>query len=307
MNSIVLTDYKSIARTIDMCERFNAKINEEIAYIIVDNSAEECGRKYLEDNGIEYSESIFRDKKVYLFSKNGIDYVLIDSNVNSGYAIGNNLGAGYAGEKFNSEYYIFSNSDLAFPEDLDLSVITKTLHENANVGIIGPNVLYKGRSRQNPKMFRGIWAQMIAGDFNSRWFHCKYNDRFGTLVPDSVEGKADWVMGCFMIVSAAKFDEVGGFDEHTFLYGEEMILSRRMLAKGYINYYQPALTIIHDHSGVDNYKMRKMLHKSLKYYYRKYVHTNIFLLLLSDISFYITEFGYFLYHDLIKVKLLKKS
>ena len=307
MNSIVLTDYKSIARTVDMCERFNARINEEIAYIIVDNSAEECGRKYLADNGIEYSESLFREKKVYLFERNGIDYVLIDSNANSGYVAGNNLGAGYAREKYNSEYYIFSNSDLAFPEELDLSLITKTLRGNENVGIIGPDISYKGRSRQNPKVFRGIWAQMIAGDFNSRWFHCKYNDKLTTLAPDHKEGQTDWVMGCFMIVSADKFDELGGFDEHTFLYGEEMILSRRMLEKGYITYYLPSLKIIHDHSGVDNYKLRKVLHKSLKYYYRRYVHTNIFLLLLSDISFYITEFGYFLYHDLIKVKLLKKS
>ena len=290
-----------------MCERFNAKINEEIAYIIVDNSAEECGRKYLEDNGIAFSNSEFKGKKVYLFAHNGIDYVLIDNACNAGYAIGNNVGAGYAREYFQSEYYIFSNSDLDFTEDLDLSVITKTLRENENVGIIGPNVLYKGKTRQNPKMFRGIWAQMIAGDFNSRWFHCRFNDRLNTLVQDPKEGKNDWVMGCFMIVSAEKFDEVGGFDEHTFLYGEEMILSRRMLEKGYITYYQPAITIIHDHTGADNYKMRRIMHKSLKYYYRRYVHTNIFAILLADMSFYITEAGYYLYHDLLKVRILKKS
>ncbi len=307
MNSIVLTDYKSIGRTIEMCERFSAKINEEIAYIIVDNSAEEAGRKYLEDNGITFSQSEYKGKKVYLFNVRGIDFSMIDNDCNAGYAIGNNVGAGYAKEMFQSEYYIFSNSDLDFPEDIDLSVISKTLRDNPDVGIIGPNVLYKGKSRQNPKMFRGIWAQMIAGYYNSRWFHCRFNDKLNTLVLDPKEGENDWVMGCFMIVSASKFEAVGGFDEHTFLYGEEMILSRRMLEKGCITYYQPAITIIHDHTGADNYKMRKIMHKSLKYYYRKYVHTNIFLIFLADLSFGITEAGYFVYHDLIKVKLLKKS
>lgn len=290
-----------------MCERFNAKINEEVAYIIVDNSACEFGKKYLEDNSIEYSEDQYGIKKVYLFSKNGIDYVLIDNNANAGYAAGNNTGAGYAKEKYQSEFYVFSNSDLDFPYEFDLSLISKTFREHEDAGIIGPNVLYKGKSRQNPRKFRGIWSQMIAGDFNSRWFHCRWNDKLNSLDPDPKEGRTDWVTGCFMIVSAEKFELAGGFDEHTFLYGEEMILSRRMLEKGFITYYLPSLTLIHDHSGVDNYKLRKVMHRSLKYYYRKYAHTNVFLILLSDISFYVSEFGYFVYHDLIKVKLLKKS
>ena len=307
MNSIVLTDYKNIGRTIDMCERFNAKINDEIAYIIVDNSAEEFGRKYLLDNGIGFTESLFGSKKVYRFERNGISYDLIDNNENSGYAKGNNVGAGYAKEKYDSEFYIFSNSDLDFPYEFDLKLISETFRTHGDAGIIGPNVLYKGKSRQNPRKFRGIWSQMIAGDFNSRWFHCRFNDRLNSLDPDPREGKTDWVTGCFMIVSAAKFAEIGGFDEYTFLYAEEMIISRRMLEKGYITYYLPAITIIHDHSGVDNYKLRKVLHKSMKYYYRKYAHTNAFLTFISDIAFYVSEFGYFLYHDILKVKILKKG
>ena len=236
MNSIILTDYKNVGRTIDMCIGFNAKINDAIAYIIVDNSAEEFGRKYLEKNGISFNESAFNEKKVYTFVYNGVDFVLIDNNANSGYARGNNVGAAYAREVFKSEFYIFSNSDLLFPYEFDLKLIGRMFSEHPDIGIIGPNVLYKGESSQNPKKFMGIWSQMIAGDFNSRWFHCKFNDKLNCLDKDAKEGRTDWVTGCFIIISADKFHEVGGFDEYTFLYGEEKIISRRMLAKGYITY-----------------------------------------------------------------------
>ena len=49
MNSIILTDYKSIGRILDMCDIFQNRINDKLAYIIVDNSAEEYDKKYLED------------------------------------------------------------------------------------------------------------------------------------------------------------------------------------------------------------------------------------------------------------------
>ena len=243
MNSIILTDYKNIARTLDMCKRFDAKINETIAYIIVDNSAEESCRKYLEINGISYVAGTFGEKKTYEFEYEGIPFTVVDNDGNKGYAIGNNVGAAYAREKFNSRFYIFSNSDLDFPYETDLGLITKAIDEHPEIGIIGPNVLYMGQNRQNPRHFRGIWSQMIAGDFNSRWFHCKFNDKLNCLDQDPKEGKTDWVTGCFLIAAADKFHEVEGFDENTFLYAEEMIISRRMLNKGYITYYLPGMTI----------------------------------------------------------------
>ena len=307
MNAIILTDYKSVGRTLGMCVKFNSKINDEIAYIIVDNSAEEFGRKHLENNSIPYTTDSFGEKKVYFFNFEGIDFVMIDNNANAGYARGNNVGAKYAREVYKSEFYIFSNSDLAFPYEIDLSLITKTLREHPDVGIIGPDILYKGESKQNPRKFMGIGSQMILGDFNSRWFHCKYNYKYNCLVDNAEEGKTDWAHGCFIIIAADKFHEVGGFDEYTFLYSEEKIISRRMQSKGYCTYYLPSITLIHDHSGVDNYKLRKVLHKSMRYYYKTYEKTNWFLLLVSDAAFYISEFGYYLYHDLLKVKILKKG
>lgn len=307
MNSIILTDYKNVKRTLDMCVSFESRINDKIAYIIVDNSAESCGKNFLLDNSIAFSESVFCDKAVYAFSYENIVVTIIDNDGNFGYAIGNNIGAKYASEYYQSDFYIFSNSDLEFPYDIDLSLISDLINNQSNVGVIGPDVQYKGLYRQNPRLFRGITSQMIVGDFNSRWFHGKFNNKLNSLDKNPNEGKTDWVTGCFMIVSAQKFDAVGGFDENTFLYGEEMIISRRMLNNGYITYYLPRISIIHNHQGVDNRNMRKILHKSLKYYYKTYEGANILLIVLSDISFAITEFGYFIYHDLIKVKLFKRG
>ena len=299
MNALILTDYKTIEKSLNICYQFALKANDIVANIIVDNSDEHLGYKYILQKKLTFQKETFLKKDVYVFKYCGLDLVLIDNNCNAGYAKGNNLGASYAKKYYESQYYIFSNNDLDFLEEIDLKSIEVLFKKYDEIGIIGTNVLYKGLSRQNPRINRSIISQMILGDFNNR-FHCKFNRYLNSLDQNPKEGKTGWVTGCFIIVNAEKFSEIGGFDEKTFLYAEEMIISKKMEKKGYITYYYPKITIIHNHQGVDSRKMRVILHNSMKYYYREYEKVNVGLIIGADISFLITEVGYFIYHDIFK-------
>ena len=78
-----------------------------------------------------------------------------------------------------------------------------------------------------------------------------------------------------MLCDAYKFEKAGKFDEKTFLYAEELILSERMKKKGYKTYYESGATIIHEggFTTKKNYiplrKLKQRLESEL-YYYKEY-------------------------------------
>jgi len=61
----------------------------------------------------------------------------------------------------------------------------------------------------------------------------------------NTDHQVDVLAGAFMMVRRKVLDEVGGFDETFFMYGEDVDLSYRIQKSGYKNYYFAGTTIIH--------------------------------------------------------------
>jgi GT2 family glycosyltransferase len=59
----------------------------------------------------------------------------------------------------------------------------------------------------------------------------------------------DWLTAAFMLIRREAFDDVGGFDEHQWLYGEDLDLGWRLAQKGWHSRYEPAATVRHEHSA----------------------------------------------------------
>ncbi len=57
--------------------------------------------------------------------------------------------------------------------------------------------------------------------------------------------ETSWVSGAATLFRRAAFEEVGGFDPHIFLYGEDVDLSWRLRAKGWRLTYQPKCAVVH--------------------------------------------------------------
>jgi N-acetylglucosaminyl-diphospho-decaprenol L-rhamnosyltransferase len=60
---------------------------------------------------------------------------------------------------------------------------------------------------------------------------------------ESVE--ADWMLGGFLLIRRAAFDEVGGFDEGFRMYGEEIDFCYRLAKAGWERWYVPAAVVRH--------------------------------------------------------------
>jgi N-acetylglucosaminyl-diphospho-decaprenol L-rhamnosyltransferase len=83
----------------------------------------------------------------------------------------------------------------------------------------------------------------------------------------------DWVTGAFMMIRREVFIELGGFDEHFFMYWEDADLCRRALARGWKTMYQPEAAVVHHTGRASRYAPFRSLvafHHSVFHYYWKH-------------------------------------
>jgi GT2 family glycosyltransferase len=261
--------------------------------VIIDNGLMREGHQFLLHEGIPFCSCTLYQLPVYRFNYSRCDIALVESNENGGYAKGNNLGAKVSDCIFNNEYYIFSNNDIIFHDSLNFDFMKVVIEENSEIAIIGPNILSMDGNPQNPRMKRGFISQVLLWDFNILLLKGKLT-RFVWNLDYTKEGKfTGWVSGSFMFVKRYPFIKVGGFDENTFLYAEEMILSEKLRNIGFKTYYYPCISLIHRHKGTNTFNLRKISHISKRYYYKYYENTNEILCILSDVAFYLIESIYF--------------
>ena len=99
-----------------------------------------------------------------------------------------------------------------------------------------------------------------------------------------------WVSGCFFVTRAEVFESVNGFDENTFLYAEEMILSERYARRKYKVFFDNDFTIIHE-GGATVRKTKTPLDimeikfNSLCYYHKIYRNTSCFIINVAESNF----------------------
>lgn len=303
MIGLIITDYNSMQDTMKYIQRVvksRCFCKEQTAIVVVNNSLENATKNYLD--GIEY---FYETEKVlgyrtYIFRVEDYIVRIVDSNSNSGYAGGNNVGARICdylyGDKL--DIIIFSNNDIYFSDRFNLSNIINIFNNNADIGIVGTRVLSENGADQNPRKDMSFVTQMILWDINIMLFRGILNKFVWNLDTTAKSSKkTGWVSGSFMFVRNDIFKKVGGFDTETFLYCEEMILSQKFRMEGYDTYYDIQDFIIHKHKGSNpTKKQREWNHESKKYYYGKYKGVPKIGLKISDLIFKIVEFVYGIRH-----------
>lgn len=267
---VVVVDYKSSDRTIEYVNTELSKISTEVRIVIVNNSctdetnaslAKGCGGKIVDSQmNIESDDRVF----------------IIGAEENLGYARGNNVGARFLSRHFGIRYILFSNNDLRFIDEDVVEQLIGTLVRHENAGAVGPRVVDPQGSDQSPKKEMNIWQRIVVSA--GCWPFLGLFFRKGFLsdtLQNAPFGQYYTVMGCFFIVEANTFAAVEGFDEGTFLYAEETILSERMKGHGKRIYYNPAAEVVHEHGQVVSKHMMGMQSMRLRlesefYYYKKY-------------------------------------
>lgn len=301
MYSLIVVDYNCLNKTIEYieCCRQTLDVTCSSHMVVVENGIVENALKLLTLQFGEYQikEISGITSKIYFFSREGLELCYCSAGSNLGYAKGNNLGVKIAAATWSDPYYIISNNDLIFEKTMDISIVNQLFEKKPEIGVIGPCVVTPEGVLQSPRRWKSPFAALISdywiGVFGSLFgsqLRAKLCNRVSDTLVNADSGKCDWVSGCFVFIRADSFYRAGMFDESTFLYAEELILSKRMEAIGCSIYYCKELEVIHKHgqttkSALDTLKMTEIDFYAKHYFFKTYMHTNCVLLMVSKLSF----------------------
>lgn len=315
--TLIIVDYNTINETIqylDRCQNF-FKRNKPQHIMIIENGSNEGVIEHITKLfGEPYIEYCFdKQYEVYHFKSLDRDICYCNAGENLGYAKGNNLGAKISRVIWNDKYYIISNNDIYFEKEFEWKIVEDIFTKNKFIGIVGPKVVTPEGVIQSPQRwvspFKRLivyyWFRWISAFFNENKkssFLLKYCNDVDTK---AISGNCAWVSGCFMILYAEAFHKVGLFDENTFLYAEEMILSRRMEKYNYSVYYCDEVEVIHRHAAttkksISIMQSREFDFRSVLYYYEKYCNTSKLLIIFAKINFNLYKIFFNIYHLFVK-------
>ncbi|MCC6288640.1 MAG: glycosyltransferase family 2 protein [Chitinophagaceae bacterium] len=271
--SIIIVNYKSEKKTISFIKTELSKIKLPNRIVVVNNSANaESDRTLAKQLDAQLISNI---------SSNNVDETkncfVISEKENLGFARGNNLGADFVHKNFRSKYLIFSNNDLRFITESTVEMLVEKL-ENLpeKFAGIGPAVIGLDNKHQSPiiylsffkKWFLGLWVTPFLNERQKLWIYKIDRSNFR-------EGQYYSLMGSFFMLKSDDFFACDKFDPNTFLYGEEVILSERLMRVNKYFYYYPNCKILHEHSQtITNYfssiAKTKMQFDNDVYYFRTY-------------------------------------
>ncbi|MDD4781694.1 MAG: glycosyltransferase family 2 protein [Tissierellia bacterium] len=289
-----MVNYKSIDETIDYCMKELGKIQEDYVLVIVNNSSDEYSNskisKTLDCTIIQCKESEI-EQNVNCESNR----FLLSFKENLGYAKGNNRGINFLIKNFPGiEYFLITNNDIKLLNKNIIDSLIKDLESDENIGMIGPKIIGIDGKDQSPHRKLSFNQLMIYPKlFYPFWLLLYKLKLIKTEVIENAEnGYYYRIMGSFMILKKESFILSGGFDENTFLYAEELILSDRMRKKGYGTYFQPIVSILHNHGNVtkktlEREKQMEIYNNSMIYYFRTYRNTSSLAIKLFHFSYYI--------------------
>lgn len=261
--------------------------------IIVDNGSEDRG--YLNTilksiNSIEF-KVINEGNCLNLKGNDENQYNLILLDKNYGYAKGNNIGL-KLGFNLGYKYLVVANNDVVLEAPV-IETLKNDLIKNSKLAIVGPRVLSTFGKDQSPTMKVVMFDHFLYKIFfpilypiNKIWKHLylKRRIKYKLSYPYTI-------MGCFFICDINKLKKVNYFDENTFLYFEENILSEKIYSMNWKVGFNSSVFIRHLHgtstAELIPEKLQKIYLDSLIYYSQNYLGFNKFKIKLLRFSYFI--------------------
>ena len=213
------------------------------------------------------------DKSVDMVQKQFPSTRLIANIENLGYGKANNQAAKLA----KGRYLCILNPDTIVSQNTFEQFIE--LHEsNPNLGISGPQLIdgtgqfLRESKRGLPTIQAAVFKSLGLFKLSPSLFGQYYNLR----LPQNQSGKTDVLVGAFMFLRKRLYDQLAGFDENFFMYGEDIDISHRSLKLGLTNFYLSEAKVIHfkGESTPKNKAYEKRFFNAMSYYYNKNFYHN---------------------------------
>jgi GT2 family glycosyltransferase len=197
----------------------------------------------------------------------------IQSEENLGFARANNLGAQHA----TGEILLFLNPDTIILDHAILKMV-KRFQSVPEAGILGCSILNADRTLQTSAIqsFPSILNQVLDAEILRNRFPQSPLWGIAALYQSgNSAARVEMISGAFLSIRASLFQQVHGFSEEYFMYGEDADLCRKVHDAGGQIEYLPTAQIIH--FGGQSSKQQQtsafsslMMQESLNIYFRKF-------------------------------------
>lgn len=246
--SVIILNY-NVQHFLELClNSVQAAIkNMDAEVIVVDNNSQDESCKMVKD----------------LFP----EFKLIENKENLGFSKGNNIGVA----KSKGKYLCILNPDTVVAEDT-FAKLLKFADQQQNLGMVGCKLIDgKGKflpeSKRNVPVVKVAFQKMMGNSSNYYSNHIK----------ETEIGKIDILVGAFMWLKKSVYNEVNGFDEDYFMYGEDIDLSYKVLNANYDNFYFGETSVIHfkGESTLKDKTYAKRFYKAMQIFYKKHFKKNM--------------------------------
>ncbi|WP_191057933.1 glycosyltransferase family 2 protein [Geminicoccus harenae] len=173
---------------------------------------------------------------------------VIASDVNLGYARANNQALKWC----RGRSVLFLNPDAFIGDISDILELERLLYQTDDLAAVGPRLVNADGSHQVGDAGWATTLLSVAG--HALFLHrvCKsipsiYLTNPKLLASNSVE--VDWICGACMLARRQVIDEIGGFDDQIFMYGEDVEWGERARKRGYRLNYVPSIGVLHIQGG----------------------------------------------------------
>ena len=180
--------------------------------------------------------------------------VLVENPTPLGFAANANVGIATT----TGDYVVIANPDaVAGPEAV--ARLVEFADRRPRCGVAGPRLVYPGGAWQpSRRRFPTVSGALIRRTplrwvlRPERWSRAHYGlDE----PPPSEPVPADWMLGAFLLLRRSMLDDIGWFDEHFRLYGEDIDLCHRAAQAGWDRWYVPRAVVQHTHNAVTDRKL----------------------------------------------------
>ena len=194
--------------------------------------------------------------------------ILIENPINYGFSKGNNIGVSQA----KGEFVCILNPDTVVAEDT-FNILLDFANSTPNMGIVGCK-LVDGTGKFLPESKRNIPTPLVSIKKilgNSKPYYASH-------LGEDVIGKVSVLVGAFMLLNQSIYNEINGFDEDYFMYGEDLDFSYRVEKAGFQNYYNPSTTVIHfkGESTLKDKVYAKRFNEAMQIFFKKHFKPNMF-------------------------------
>lgn len=249
--SVVIVNY-NVQHFLELCLRSVEKACKNIAseIIVVDNASA--------DNSCAMIKAHFPN------------VILLENKDNLGFSKANNLGV----SKAKGDYVLILNPDTVVGETT-FDEILSFADNKKDLGALGVQLVdgtgaYLPESKREIPTLKSSFFKMMGSD-NSK------NTYYANSVGQNETGAVPVLVGAFMLMKKKVYEQVGGFDEDYFMYGEDIDLSYKLLKAGYTNYYVGSSKVIHfkGESTRKDVRYLKHFHGAMEIFYKKHFRSNV--------------------------------